>query len=86
MRHVPLAAFKDKASEYIAAAEKGEEIIITRHGKPAAKLVTAVDRGARKARARAAWERLMLHRDKMLAEGRTATIEEMIAWKNEGRP
>ena len=73
MRHVPLAAFKDKASEYIAAAEKGEEIIITRHGKPAAKLVTAIDRGERKERARAAWERLMRHR-------------EMIAWKNEGRP
>lgn len=86
MRHVPLAAFKDKASEYIAAAEKGEEIIITRHGKPAAKLTTAIDREERQRRAREALNRLMKHRERMRAEGRTATIEEIIAWKNEGRP
>jgi prevent-host-death family protein len=85
MRHVPLAAFKDKASEYIAAAEKGEEIIITRHGKPAAKLTTAIDREDRQRRAREALDRLAQLRAKMRAEGRTATIEEMIAWKNEGQ-
>ncbi|HEU4968933.1 type II toxin-antitoxin system prevent-host-death family antitoxin [Sphingomonas sp.] len=85
MRHVPLAAFKDKASEYIAAAEKGEEIIITRHGKPAAKLTTAIDREERQRRAREALDRLAQLRAKMRAEGRTATIEEMIAWKNEGQ-
>ena len=86
MRHVPLAAFKDRASEYIAAAEQGDEIIITRHGRPAAKLTTAVDHEERKRRAREALDRLMRHRDRMRAEGRTATIEEVIAWKNEGRP
>jgi len=86
MRHVPLAAFKDRASEYISAAERGEEIIITRHGKPAARLTTAVDREDRQRRAREALARLMEHRERMRAEGRTATIEELIAWKNEGRP
>lgn len=85
MRHVPLATFKDKASEFIAAAERGEEIIITRHGKPAARLSTAVDRGERERRAREALARLMAHRQRMRAEGRTATVEELIAWKNEGR-
>ncbi len=86
MRHVPLAAFKDKASEYIAAAEQGEEIVITRHGRPAARLTTAIDPEERKRRAREALARLMEHRQRMRAEGRTATIEELIAWKNEGRP
>lgn len=86
MRHVPVAAFKDKVSEYIAAAEAGDEIVITRHGKAAAKLVpVGEDEEAARARARAAAERLKQMRDKMRAEGRTATIEEMIAWKNEGR-
>lgn len=85
MRHVPVAAFKDRLSEFIAAAEAGNEIVITRHGKAAARLVPIEDDEAARARARAAGERLKAMRDKMRAEGRTATIEEMIAWKNEGR-
>ena len=39
MRHVSLAVAKDKFSEYAAAAAAGEEIVITRHGRPYAKLV-----------------------------------------------
>jgi len=85
MRHVPLSAFKDNASEYIAAAEQGDEIIITRHGRPAAKLVTAVDSEERRRRAQAATEWFRAHRARMRAEGRTATIDEIIEWKNEGR-
>ncbi|MBA3898555.1 MAG: type II toxin-antitoxin system Phd/YefM family antitoxin [Sphingomonadaceae bacterium] len=86
MRHVPVAAFKDKASEYIAAAESGEEIVITRHGKPAVKMTAALDSIERERRARAALDDLAAMRKRMRAEGRTATMEEMIAWKNEGRP
>jgi prevent-host-death family protein len=84
-KHVPVAAFKDRVSEYVAEAEAGGEVIITRHGKPAAKLISVVDADARKAKARAAIEALMRHREQMRAEGKTATIEELIAWKNEGR-
>lgn len=87
-RHVPISDFKDHASEYVSAAERGEEIVITRHGKPAVRL-EALDRdgseAARRRRAREAMDRLLAHRAKMRAEGRTATIEELIAWKNEGR-
>ncbi|GGB38401.1 hypothetical protein GCM10011380_29770 [Sphingomonas metalli] len=39
MRHVPIAAFKDKASEIIAAVEAGEEVVITRHGRDVVRLV-----------------------------------------------
>lgn len=87
-RHVPISEFKDHASELVAAAERGEEIVITRHGKPAARLepVDPVDtEDAQRKRARAAMQSLLAHREKMRAEGRTASIEELISWKNEGR-
>lgn len=85
-RHVPISEFKDHASELVAAAERGEEIVITRHGKPAAKLsgaVTADD--SKRRRAEEALARLAEIRAQQRALGMTATIEEMIAWKNEGR-
>ncbi|MBY0620238.1 type II toxin-antitoxin system Phd/YefM family antitoxin [Sphingomonas ursincola] len=85
MRHVPVATFKDKVSEFIAAAEQGDEIVITRHGKAAAKLVPIIDQDEVEERGRKAWEALAQLREELRAEGKTATIEEMIAWKNEGR-
>ena len=85
MRQIPIAAFKDRVSEFIAAAEAGEEVVITRHGKIAARLLPPDDLEERQERAREAMTRLKVMRDKMRAEGRTATIEEMIEWKNDGR-
>ena len=85
MRHVAIAEFKDKVSEIIAAVESGEEIVITRHGKIAARLLPPGVSEEQRERARQAMARLKEMRDQMRAEGRTATIEEMIEWKNEGR-
>ncbi len=85
MRQIPIATFKDRVSEFIAAAEAGEEVVITRHGKVAARLMPPDALKERSERARAAMARMKEIRDKMRAEGRTATIDEMIAWKNEGR-
>ena len=85
MRHIPIAAFKDRVSEFIAAAEAGEEVIITRHGKVAARLLPPDNLVKRQAVARDAMAKLKIMRERMRAEGRTATIEEMIEWKNEGR-
>lgn len=87
-RHVPISEFKDHASELVAAAERGEEVIITRHGKATVRLeVIAADDGetARRRKAREAMDRLMARREIMRAAGMTATIEELIAWKNEGQ-
>ena len=86
MRNVALSEAKDHLSEIIAAAEDGEEFVVTRHGRPAAKISPLTDRDATQARARDALERLRKLRGRLRAEGKTATIEEMIAWKNEGRP
>ena len=85
MRHVPIAAFKDRASEYVAAAEAGEEIVITRHGKPAARLSAVASDIERETRTREALARIREVGAQMRAEGRTTTIEELIEWKNEGR-
>lgn len=43
MRHVPIAVLKDKLSEIVAAAEAGEEIVITRHGRDIVRLVGLAD-------------------------------------------
>jgi prevent-host-death family protein len=84
MRHVAVSEFKDHASELIAAAERGEEIVITRHGKPAVRLVAVQQDFDPVQRAEALRLSRMLI-DQMRAEGRHVTVEEAIAWKNEGR-
>jgi prevent-host-death family protein len=85
MRHVPIAELKDHISEFIAAVEAGDEIVITRHGKAAARLVPVVDREQRRQRAVAAADRLKQMREKMRRERRTVTLQEITDWKNEGR-
>ncbi|HEY0445127.1 MAG TPA: type II toxin-antitoxin system Phd/YefM family antitoxin [Allosphingosinicella sp.] len=41
MAHFSVAKAKDGLSSLIARAEAGEEVVITRHGKPSVKLVRA---------------------------------------------
>lgn len=87
-RHVPISEFKDHASELVAAAERGEDIVITRHGKATVRLEaigSANGESERRRRAQAAVESLMARREAMRAKGMTATIDELIAWKNEGQ-
>ena len=84
-RHVPISEFKDHASELVAAAERGEEIVITRHGKPAVLLAPLREQAFDRDEAEAAMARILARRDRMAAEGRTARVDEWIAWKNEGR-
>lgn len=85
MRHIPIAEFKDHLSELIAAVEAGDEIVITRHGRATVKIVRVKDEESLRQQRQQAVERIRAHMEKMRAEGRTATIEELIAWKNEGR-
>jgi prevent-host-death family protein len=83
MKHVPVAAFKDKVSQYIAEAAAGEEIIITRHGKEAARLGPPVrDRRALQAEAVA---RLHALGQRILAKHGPTSPEEIAAWINEDR-
>ncbi len=83
MKHVPVAAFKDKVSHYIAEAEAGDEIVITKHGKEAARLVPpAKDKRALRLEA---VERLRTLGQKVLAEHGPTTSAEIRQWIEEDR-
>ena len=79
MREVSLATAKDKFSEYAAAAASGEEIVITRHGRPYAKLV-AIDEIVQRQREREALiASLDAHRARMAECGGGLTHDEVMA-------
>jgi prevent-host-death family protein len=44
MKHVGIFEAKTKLSDLVAEVEKGHEFVITRHGKPVARLVRAEQR------------------------------------------
>jgi prevent-host-death family protein len=83
MKQVPVAAFKDKCSEFISEAEAGDEIIITRHGKPAAKLIGIA--GNRRAKQGEAMARLHTLGQRVRANHGPTTSEEISAWIDEDR-
>jgi len=80
MKQIQSSEAKAQFSELLDQVERGETIVITRHGKPIARLVP--DEEARRARAAQAIERIK----ELRKHTKPATIEEIIAWKNEGRP
>jgi prevent-host-death family protein len=84
MRHVPVAEFKDRLSEFVVAAEAGERFVITRHGREVARLVPVDDDVFE--RRRQSLEGLARMREEMRARGVPPTTQEEIrAWVNEGR-
>jgi prevent-host-death family protein len=62
MAHYSVAAAKDALSSLIAKAEAGEEVIITRHGRPAVELRPAQSDSRDRKKA---MEKLRAHRQKM---------------------
>jgi prevent-host-death family protein len=81
MREFGAFEAKNKLSELLDLAEAGEEIVITRHGKEVARLVPPKGRHNVE-EARAAMQRLRA-RAKKLKLG--ITLEEALAWRDEGR-
>lgn len=55
MKKIGAFEAKNRLSELLDAAENGEEIVITKHGRPVAKLVPIVEFDRAKARAAAEW-------------------------------
>jgi len=79
MKQVQASVAKAQLAELLDKVERGETVVITRHGKPIARLVP--DRDARRDNARRAWEEIK-------AAQKTAprvTVEEILAWRDEGR-
>jgi prevent-host-death family protein len=79
MKQVQASIAKAQFAELLKDVERGETVVITRHGKPVAKMVPQqADRRARIAEAIQGIRELR-------KDIKPATIEEIIAWKNEGR-
>jgi prevent-host-death family protein len=82
-----VAAHEAKAhfSELLDRIERGEEIVITRRGRPVA-LMTAAGPGHDIAAARAAAAKLLAMRDRLAVEGvKPFTLDELRALRDEGR-
>jgi prevent-host-death family protein len=78
MKHVNLSDARARFAELLEEVERGETIVISRDGELAADASSAEDR--RRA-ARDAMERIR----ELRKHTKPVTVEEIIAWKNEGR-
>ena len=79
MKQIQASEAKAKLAELLDDVEGGEIVVITRHGKPIARLVP--EDKARRDEARRAIEEIKAAQK----NAPRATIKEIIAWKNEGR-
>ena len=84
MRKVGAFEAKNKLSELLDEVERGGEIVITRHGKPVARLVASAEQNEEQ-RKRDALETLQETRRRLKAEGVTFSVEEILALRDEGR-
>ncbi|MES2339868.1 MAG: type II toxin-antitoxin system prevent-host-death family antitoxin [Pseudomonadota bacterium] len=83
MRHVPIAEFENNVSEYLAAAEAGDEIVVMKSGQEVARL-TAAD-PVRQARKRAAVDAMFALGQEIRAKYGPTTDAEIREWLEEGR-
>jgi len=74
---------KTRLSELLARVERGEQIVITRHGRPIARLIP--EGGHDRAAAMAALERITARRKDLAAAGVRLTQAEIRAMRDEGR-
>lgn len=82
---------KTKLSELLDRVERGEEIVITRHGKPVARLVgdhdsaPEAERRAREAKAAEIMAEFVRVREMLRAKGVSFSAEEIIELRDMGR-
>jgi prevent-host-death family protein len=83
MERVPIAELKDRTSEFVARAERGEQLVITRHGKEAARLMPPkrLDRDS----VRALVDQTIRNREAIRAATGTIPAGEIRRWIEEDR-
>lgn len=81
MREIGAFEAKNTLGNLLDLVQAGEEVVITRHGKPVARLVRERERGEMRARARAAAEAM-----DRLTQGTTLGGLSIKALIEEGRP
>jgi prevent-host-death family protein len=74
---------KTRLSELLDRVESGEQIVITRHGRPVARLVPEGGRDI--AEAVAALDRITARRKELARQGVRISQTEIRAWRDEGR-
>ncbi len=79
MKQIQASVAKAQFAELLDEVERGETVVITRHGKPIAQILPN-EEAVRQRRGRAIERMLELRKTT-----KPATIEEIIEWKNEGR-
>ncbi|HEX2215884.1 MAG TPA: type II toxin-antitoxin system prevent-host-death family antitoxin [Xanthobacteraceae bacterium] len=79
MKLVQASAAKAHLAELLDDVERGETVVITRHGKPIARLVPEKSERQREIEQAIADIRALGRQTK------GATIEEILAWRDEGR-
>lgn len=81
MKEVGAFEAKNTLSALLDLVEQGEEVVITRHGKPVARLVPPKGKHDPE-EVRAAMRRI---RERADSCGRGITLEEALSWRDEGR-
>jgi len=79
MKQIQLSTAKARLSELIDEVERGETVVITRHGKPVARLMPEEE--GRRAQALDAMAKIK----ELRKQTKGATVEEILAWRDEGR-
>jgi prevent-host-death family protein len=79
MKQVQASDAKARLAELLDEVERGETIVITRHGKTIARLVP--DEAHRQEAIRRAIEGIK----ELRKHAKPATVEEILAWRDEGR-
>lgn len=74
---------KTRLSELIERAEAGETVVITRHGKPVARLVA--EEGERRRRVEAEVEGMLAERAARPVPAVRLTVHEILAMRDDGR-
>lgn len=81
MRQIQSSEAKAKFSELLDAVEAGETIVISRHGKPVARIVPDAD--AQATQGRRAVEALRRFREQMPRQ--SISVDEILEMRDEGR-
>jgi prevent-host-death family protein len=79
MKHVQASAAKAHFAELLDEVERGETIVITRHGKQIARIVPEDSEREREIR------QAMAEIENIRKQNKPATREEILAWRDEGR-
>jgi prevent-host-death family protein len=79
MKQVQASQAKAQLAELLDAVERGETVVITRHGKPIADLVPS------EVRRREEISRVIEEMDNIRRQNKPVTTKEILEWRDEGR-